>query len=230
MPLVKVQPKRVFGYVRVSTEEQAKGGHSLDAQVRYIEKWCQDESWPAPTKIFREEGVSGGDPTRPQLNALMHAVRAGDLVLVYHNDRLHRDAEFQLRDVRILAERGVDVRFGNMSGLDPSTPEGKMMLTNLAAQAEYMKADSRRKSELGMEEAHEADIKFGRTPRYFKVVGDELVPSDELVEMGSHRADGLTSLGRRHKCHKRQVQRSLVMLDKWMTREKPWRIGKRRFE
>ena len=36
---------KVAGYIRVSTEEQAQQGYSLEAQTRIIEKVCLEKGW-----------------------------------------------------------------------------------------------------------------------------------------------------------------------------------------
>ena len=39
--------KRCVGYVRVSTQEQAEEGYSIDAQIQTIQEYCQRETWNA---------------------------------------------------------------------------------------------------------------------------------------------------------------------------------------
>ena len=47
----------VFGYVRVSTAEQAAHGDSLDAQRRQIEGYAMMKGWDV-AQVFIEAGVS----------------------------------------------------------------------------------------------------------------------------------------------------------------------------
>ena len=64
--------KHIIGYVRVSTYDQ-----NPDRQLEGIET----------DKIFTDK-ASGKDVKRPQLEALLSFVRAGDTVIVHSMDRL----------------------------------------------------------------------------------------------------------------------------------------------
>ena len=47
-------------YIRVSTDEQAREGYSLDAQLKAIKKYAQSNGILIDNKyIFSDEGVSG---------------------------------------------------------------------------------------------------------------------------------------------------------------------------
>ena len=47
---------KAVGYIRVSTEEQADSGRSLDAQKRRIEEWCAARKYEL-VQVFADEGV-----------------------------------------------------------------------------------------------------------------------------------------------------------------------------
>jgi len=57
------------GYCRVSTDNQAETGHSLDAQQRAIEEYCARKGWQLQ-KIYTDAGISGTLDTRPALETL----------------------------------------------------------------------------------------------------------------------------------------------------------------
>jgi len=65
---------QVFGYVRVSTAEQANSGLSLDTQRRQIEGWAAVKGWDVAA-VFVEAGVSGSVPLadRPEGQRLLTA-------------------------------------------------------------------------------------------------------------------------------------------------------------
>jgi len=48
----------VVGYIRVSTQGQAKDGYSLKYQEEEIKAYCEEQGWNL-IHIFRDEGISG---------------------------------------------------------------------------------------------------------------------------------------------------------------------------
>ena len=84
-------------YTRVSTEEQANEGFSLDAQMRRLEMYCEMEGWTIAGK-YREEGHSGRNTKkRPEYQRMMSEKDQWDVILVLKMDRIHRNSkEFAL--------------------------------------------------------------------------------------------------------------------------------------
>ncbi|MEO3475885.1 recombinase family protein [Roseomonas sp. CAU 1739] len=133
----------VYGYTRVSTEEQSAEGHSLDAQARMIAGKAMtlgDEV----ARVFVDAGVSGGTPIaqRPQGAALLAALRKGDVVIAAALDRMFRDTRDALNTIHDFKQRGVSLRFLNLfeGGDVVFNGHAKMLLTILAAFAEEERA------------------------------------------------------------------------------------------
>jgi DNA invertase Pin-like site-specific DNA recombinase len=84
---------KAIGYIRVSTEEQARDGQSLERQQALIRAESDRQHWEL-TSILRDEGVSGGKPAakRPGFSALTDAIRtrAAEVVVVSDISRLSR--------------------------------------------------------------------------------------------------------------------------------------------
>jgi DNA invertase Pin-like site-specific DNA recombinase len=119
--------KRVLGYARVSSEEQAVGTSLRDQQSAMLE-YSRARRLPVPT--FYVEAVSGIHERierREQIQALMREVRAGDLVLCDKIDRWSRDPEFTYRSVREILAAGASF-YAVGDACDPSTHEGDTML------------------------------------------------------------------------------------------------------
>lgn len=121
-----------IGYVRVSTEEQAREGVSLDAQEAKVRAWAALNDCPAPA-MFRDEGLSGKRAdNRPGLQAALDAARDGAALVVYSLSRLSRST----RDTLALADR-LTKQGGQLVSLteriDTTTAAGRMVLTVLAA-------------------------------------------------------------------------------------------------
>ena len=116
----------LVGYARTSTTDQKAG---LDAQLEQLgDAGCG--------KIFQEE-ISSVATQRPQLEAALDYVREGDTVVVTKLDRLARSTADLLKLVELLKEKGVHIRFLANPEMNTQSANGKLMLTVLAAIAEF---------------------------------------------------------------------------------------------
>lgn len=114
-------------YVRVSSLEQNEA-RQLEALEKYnIDKW------------FTEK-VSGKDTNRPELQRLLEYVRDGDTVYVHDFSRLARSTKDLLELVETLQNKGVHL-VSNKENMDTSTATGKLMVTMMAAIAEFERAN-----------------------------------------------------------------------------------------
>src|SRR4051795_5495094 len=86
--------RKVVGYVRVSTEEQATTGHGLELQERAIRSFCQSQGHEL-VEIVSDAGVSGAK--RPEDREGFRRVlelataRVFSILLVWKFDRLARN-------------------------------------------------------------------------------------------------------------------------------------------
>lgn len=113
-----------IGYIRVSSLDQ-----NAERQLDGIHL----------DKVFTDQ-ASGKDTNRPQLQAALNHVRAGDTLVVHSMDRLARNVEDMLRLVREMNDRGVSVAFikENMSFTAGSEdPRSILMFTMLSAFAQF---------------------------------------------------------------------------------------------
>ena len=86
---------RAIGYVRVSTDDQAREGVSLDVQEARIGAYCEAKGWQL-VSVVRDEGKSAKDLKRPGLQEILGALpkrqRPFDALVVVKLDRLTRSA------------------------------------------------------------------------------------------------------------------------------------------
>ena len=78
-------------YIRVSTEDQAKEGYSLDAQTKRLEAYCRVRGWEV-ADIYRDEGCSGTNTSRPEYKRMLDEHERWDVLLVLKMDRIHRNS------------------------------------------------------------------------------------------------------------------------------------------
>jgi len=83
----ELSPRRVFGYVRVSSEGQADNT-SLDVQAERVAGFVMARGWPSPEIV--SDVASGSNLVRPGLAALRARLASGDAVVVTKVDRLSR--------------------------------------------------------------------------------------------------------------------------------------------
>ena len=124
------QPRPTIGYARVSTDEQAREGVSLEAQEVRIKAYAQAKDLPLGD-ILVDEGRSGKDLKRPALQELLARCDRGDVahVIVWKLDRLTRRTRHLLSLVEdTFLAKHIELHSVSES-LDTSTPHGRFVLT-----------------------------------------------------------------------------------------------------
>lgn len=128
----------IFGYTRVSTQEQTEG-QSLAEQERKIRGVAMMSSEEAPV-IYSDPGVSGTLPLceRPGGRAMLAQAQAGDMIVVAKLDRMFRDASDALATAKQLAEKGINLVLADISH-EPVTHNGtgKLFFGILAQIADF---------------------------------------------------------------------------------------------
>lgn len=137
-----------IAYVRVSTVEQNE-----ERQVEALEKHGIDR--------WYTEKVSGKNMNRPQLQAMLDFAREGDTVYIHDFSRLARSTEDLLKIVRQLESKGVSL-VSNKESIDTRTPQGKLMLTMIAAINEFERTNLLERQREGIEIAKREGKYHGR--------------------------------------------------------------------
>ena len=135
--------RRVYAYLRVSTESQLSGD-GFPRQRHVIENWASSNCIEVD-EWFEERAVSGTKDLvdRPALSHLMVALMSGDIrsVVVEKLDRLARDQMIQESIIQTFLKHGFELVSAtpgeeNLCGNDPGR---KLMRTIMGAIAEYDK-------------------------------------------------------------------------------------------
>lgn len=123
---------RLLGYVRVSTDEQARAGHSLAQQPERLAAYCLAHQHQLVDVVVEADGISGSVPLerRPGGAALLHRIKAGeaDGILVIRIERLFRDLLDGLAFFRGPARRRNIAVHSLAEHIDTSTAAGRLAL------------------------------------------------------------------------------------------------------
>lgn len=175
---------QAIGYVRVSTQEQATEGVSLDAQESRIRAYCTMTGLEL-VQIIREEGVSGSVPLahRPAGTELVLALarKRGAHVVAVKLDRLFRDAVDALETVRAWDRAGVAMHLIDFGGqtIDTRSAVGRMFLTMQAACVEWVRNQIAENTAAALAHMKAGRQVYSPTPYGFDRAGDRLVENPE---------------------------------------------------
>ena len=129
---------RVGLYERVSTEEQALRGGSIQAQVDNLEEHCEKKGYKI-VGHYADEGISGSKPPlkRPALQRLLDDVAAGkiDMILFTKLDRWFRSVQEYFKVQEILERHRVEWKAIH-EDYDTTTANGRMAITIFLAIAQ----------------------------------------------------------------------------------------------
>ena len=156
------KPLRAALYARVSTSNK---GQDVGLQLDELRQVAEQRGWVIHAEHV-DEGISGSKDSRPELDRMMAAARAGklDLVAVWKFDRFARSTSHlvtALEEFRVLGVAFVSLR----EQVDTSTPMGKAMFTIIAAISELERDLIRERVIAGVRRAQAMGKHCGRPKR-----------------------------------------------------------------
>jgi len=120
------KPVRAAIYTRVSTEDQAKEGFSLDAQMDKLRSYCKARDWIVAEEYI-DDGYSGRNVKRPAYSRMIAEMDKWDLLLVIKMDRIHRNSKNFMFMMEHLKKE--EKEFVSMTeSLDTSTAMGRFVM------------------------------------------------------------------------------------------------------
>jgi DNA invertase Pin-like site-specific DNA recombinase len=129
---------RAFGYLRVSTDQQADSGLGLDAQREAVEKTAARLGVPL-VGVFTDAGLSGALDleSRPNLFAAVQGLKRGDVLIVAKRDRLGRDLVGVALIERSVTRKGARIISAAGEGTEGTDAGAMMQRQILDVFAEY---------------------------------------------------------------------------------------------
>ncbi|WP_143328334.1 recombinase family protein, partial [Clostridium perfringens] len=136
----KIEKRRkiIAIYCRVSTDEQAEFGYSIDEQKRLLEEWCKANDYII-YKCYSDRGISGKNiKDRPALKELLSDAKAGkfDMVISWKINRVSRKLEDVLKIVNLLEKNNITFK-SYSEPFETDTPAGRMQFQMMALIGEF---------------------------------------------------------------------------------------------
>ena len=172
------------GYVRVSTEEQAREGYGLAAQEQAARAYCQAQGWEL-VEVYADAGRSGKSMRgREALARLLEDAQAGRFqrIVFWKLDRLGRN----LRDLLDICDTLESLNVGIVSiqeAIDTGTAAGRMVRSFLGAVAEFEREVITERIKAGIAEKARQGELVGPLPLGYKRDESGVVVFEEAVAL-----------------------------------------------
>ena len=174
--------KKAIGYIRVSTEQQATEGVSLEAQRAKIESWCVANDCEL-VAVEVDAGISGKSMgKRPGLLKALGNMKRDMVLVVYSLSRLARSTKDTLAIAERLEKAGADL-VSLSEKIDTTGAAGKMMFRMLAVLAEFERDVISERTTAALAHKKQSGEKYAPVPFGFREVEGRLVTveSEALV-------------------------------------------------
>lgn len=167
-----------IGYVRVSTEDQAKEGVSLDNQKSKIEAYCQLKDLEL-SEIVEDAGISAKNLKRPGVQRVQNLARKKqvDAIVVYKLDRIFRSTTDALETTKLFEKWGVSFHSIEET-LDTQSAMGRFFFTLTAALAEMERRLIGERTKAALSHKRSRNEKTGGDVPY----GYDLTPAGILIK------------------------------------------------
>ena len=190
----------IYGYIRVSTLQQANEGDSLETQLKQITSYTSLKGYEIPSENFiTERGVSGSIEfeKRPEGLKLFERLESGDVLIFSKLDRAFRNTRNALNTLHELKLRGISVHFIDLGGDVTNDGIGSVIFTILSAFATFERERIATRIR-EVKQVQKADGKFlgGFTRFGYRVEEDRLVkdPDQQIIikEMKDMKRRGMS--------------------------------------
>lgn len=188
--------KQAIGYVRVSTEQQASEGVSLEAQRAKIEHWCKANDYEL-VNVYVDAGISGKSmDKRPGLLDALKSLKKGMALVSYSLSRLARSTKDALAIGEAVAKKKADM-VSLTEQIDTTTAAGKMMFQMLSVLAEFERNLVAERTTNALQHKKRTGQKYtNQTPYGFEAIEGRLVQVQQeaeiVAEIQAARSSGST--------------------------------------
>ena len=166
-----LKDKKMIGYARVSTFEQAEEGMSIENQQKRIKAFA--EMWDIDLlEIVTDLGSTGDNLERDGIQKVLKMLMndEADGVIVYSLDRFSRNTRHILNVVDEYFKKREKILCSLSENIDTTNAIGEFMFTIFAAIAQYERARIVERINSVLEMKREKGERIGSTPLGFKTV------------------------------------------------------------
>jgi site-specific DNA recombinase len=170
------QDRVTVAYVRVSTEDQADKGVSLDAQEARIAAYAVALGLEV-SEVIRDAGASAKTLERPGMTRILQGVRVGRVgrVIALKLDRLTRSTRDLAALLDLFAKH--DAALVSVSEhLDTQTAAGRMVVSMLGVVAQWEREAIAERTSFALAHKRSAGTAYGPTPFGYERVDGSLLP------------------------------------------------------
>ncbi len=181
--------KRAAIYIRVSTDEQAAEGYSLDAQKAILEDLCLADDYDV-TDVYADDGYSGRNVKRPEYKRMMSEIDRWDILVVLKMDRVHRNSRNFMEMMEVL-EKNHKEFVSCYESLDTSNALGRFVVDMIQRMAQLESEQIGERTKMGMREKAESlngssyeKMTMGFNPPFgYCIVDGKLTDVEEELEV-----------------------------------------------
>lgn len=168
---------KAIGYIRVSTQQQAEEGVSLEAQRAKIEAWCVVNDYEL-TNVYCDSGISGTKSDRPELLKALEQTTKDTALVCYSLSRLTRSTKDMLQLSEELNQKGANL-VSLTEKIDTTTAAGKMLFRMLAVLNEFERDQIAERTKTALSHKKANQEVYNHTPFGFQREGGKLVKDAE---------------------------------------------------
>lgn len=171
-------------YIRVSTQEQAVEGYSIDVQKERLSNYCKAKDWII-TEEYVDAGYSGSTLERPKIKKLINDAldKKFEAVLVYKLDRLSRSQKDTLYIIEDIFLKN-NISFISLNeNFDTSTPFGRAIIGILSVFAQLEREQIKERTRMGLEERVKQGKHHSYAPFGYRYINKALVIDDNEAEI-----------------------------------------------
>lgn len=172
--------KKIYAYLRVSTNKQFKGGSGLSAQMDSCLNWAKQKNIEI-SNVFIEKGISGAMPfdKRPVLIEVLKTIKKEDTILIAKRDRLGRDPIVIAVIEEIIRGKNANIISVAGEGTESNDPTSVFMRRIIDAFSEFERATNQKRTKMAMEAKKSRGERVGHIPFGYKLLNKNLIIESE---------------------------------------------------